>query len=66
LFTAHVNLALAAERAGDAGRAISHYQAFLQTAPHDAGYEGLRMRVQQAIVGLTNANRSPAKERRGG
>ena len=59
-FTAHVNLAVAADRVGDADRAISHYRAFLQTAPHDAGYERLRTRAQEAIVRLTTASRSPA------
>ncbi len=67
-FMAHVNLALAAERAGDAARALAHYRAFLQTAPHDAGYEGLRIRAQEAIVRLTTVTRSPAEggERRRG
>jgi len=60
-FMAHVNLALAAERVGDAGRAISHYRAFLRTAPHDAGYEGLRTRAQEAIVRLTVVSRTTAE-----
>jgi tetratricopeptide (TPR) repeat protein len=68
LFAAHLNLAVASERTGDPDRALAHYRAFLQTAPHDGAYEGIRGRVKREIVKLTTAHRSPTggRERRRG
>jgi len=60
LFAAHLNLARAAERAGDPDRALFHYRAFLQTAPRNGDSEGLRVDVKRAIVTLMTARRSTA------
>lgn len=51
-FLSHLNLALVAERLGQTARAVTHYRAFLSTAPRDASYDAQRARARGALVGL--------------
>jgi Tfp pilus assembly protein PilF len=51
-FLSHLNLALVAERLGQTTRAVTHYRAFLSTAPADASYDASRARARGALVGL--------------
>ncbi len=51
-FPSHMNLALVAERLGDDAGAVTHYRAFMATAPAEAAYDAPRAQAREAILRL--------------